>query len=500
MMVAEQLRPGSRLRQLLRGIVDIEPSYDRPLGGITADSRQVGEGDLFLACRGTTRDARDYIDAAIAQGAEAIVLESSTTEVTSREGVPLVGVPALSRWMGTIANRFFDHPSAAMWIAGITGTNGKTSVSHFIAQAMQETRCGVMGTLGYGVLGSLQPAGHTTPEVVTVHRLLAELRDGGVRHTVMEASSHGLAQGRVSGVAINLAVFTNLSRDHLDYHGDMLAYADAKRSLFRIPGLEAAVANMDDPASERILDGLATGVDVLGYSVRGDRKRAAVVVEDLVTTPAGMTLTVTSPYGSGKLESALLGRFNAANLTAAFASLLTLGMPVEEALKRLQSVRVVPGRMERLGAVSGRPSVVVDYAHTPDALGQVLTALREHCDGELWCVFGCGGERDRGKRPEMGAIAEKLADKLVLTDDNPRGEDGDAIIRDILAGMNAPAVVVVERRREEAIRGAVEATGPGDLVLVAGKGHEDYQEVAGERRPFSDRAVVRRALGGGPAE
>ncbi len=499
MMAAETLKLTPRLRGLMAGIVNIEPRYDRVLGGVVADSRLVAPGDLFLACRGATNDARDYVETAIARGARAVVYEAPAMMMTSRSGVPLIGVPDLPRWMGTVADRFYRHPSRSMWVAGITGTNGKTSVAHFIAQALQEglgrgVPCGVLGTLGYGPLGALRPATHTTPDVVTTHRLLGELRDQGIRHAVMEASSHGLEQGRVSQVAFDVAVFTNLTRDHLDYHRDMATYADAKRSLFQMEGLRHAVVNVDDPASERMLDGVASSVAVTGYSLKGDTKRASVVATDLERTPAGLALTVTTARAKERLQSSLLGHFNAANLLAAAATLLALDIPLDEALARLAAVRAVPGRMERFGGVSGRPLVVVDYAHTPDALAQVLSTLQEHCGGEIWCVFGCGGERDRGKRAEMGAVAERAAHRLVLTDDNPRGEDGDAIIRDILAGMKAPAAAVVERRREEAIRGAIASAGSSDVVLVAGKGHEEYQEIAGERRSFSDRAVVGRAL------
>ncbi len=498
-MAAETLKLTPRLRGLMAGIVNVEPRYDRVLGGVASDSRLVQPGDLFLARRGATNDARDHVETAIARGARAVVFEAPSPMMSSRSGVPLIGLPDLPGWMGTLADRFYRHPSRTLWVAGITGTNGKTSVAHFIAQALQEglgrgVPCGVLGTLGYGPLGALRPAAHTTPDVVTTHRLLAELRDQGIRHAVMETSSHGLVQGRVSGVAFDVAVFTNLSRDHLDYHRDMAAYAEAKRTLFHSPGLRHAVVNVDDPAADSMLDGLASGVEVTGYSLRGDSKRAGLVATHLETTPAGLALTVTTPRAAGRLQSSLLGRFNATNLLAAVATLLALDMPLDEALVRLESVRAVPGRMERFGGGSEHPLVVVDYAHTPDALAQVLSTLQEYCGGELWCVFGCGGDRDRGKRAEMGAVAERAAHRLVLTDDNPRGEDGEAIIRDILGGMKAPGAAVVERRRDAAIRGAIESAAAGDVVLVAGKGHEDYQEVAGERRPFSDRAVVGLAL------
>lgn len=494
MMPATEIEPAYRLRDLLADVTDLDPRLDRAVSGVSADSRELVSGELFLARPGQRTDARSFIDAAIGQGAAAVVFESPQAASELRGGVPVVGVPGLSRRMGTIAARFFAHPSRAMWVAGVTGTNGKTSVSHFIAQALDEhpsgAPCGLLGTLGYGIYGALTPGLHTTPDVIATHRLLAGLRDRGVRRAVMEASSHGLDQGRVSEVGFDVAVFTNLSRDHLDYHPDMAAYTEAKRTLFQTPGLRHAVVNMDDPASAHIVDGLGAGVELLGYSLNGDNRRARILARRVETTPRGLLLELETPVGGGRLESALVGRFNGVNLLAALGVLLTTGMPLPEALGRLSRTRSVPGRMERFVGGAHQPLVVVDYAHTPDALGQVLGTLREHCAGRLWCVFGCGGERDAGKRAQMGAVAEACADRVVLTDDNPRGEDGDRIIRDILAGMKAPTGAEVERRRGAAITGTVEAAGADDVVLVAGKGHEDYQEVAGVRRPFSDRGVV----------
>jgi UDP-N-acetylmuramoyl-L-alanyl-D-glutamate--2,6-diaminopimelate ligase len=499
MMAARELQQGPGLRELLAGIVDHEGVDGRPVGGLATDSRQVQAGGLFLARPGAVRDARDYVDQAIAAGAVAVLMEAPAVMVEHRNGVPLIGVRGLVGRLGTIADRFFGFPSRQMWVAGVTGTNGKTSVTHFVAQALQAggEACGLVGTLGNGTYGALHPGRHTTPDVVTVHRILRELSDRGVGRAVLEASSHGLEQGRLDGITFDVAVFTNLSREHLDYHRDMAAYASAKGRLFRVPGLRYAVVNMDDPAAPAMLEGLAAPVELVGFSLAGERRRAALAATRVELGPTGLVLEVSATGAKARLASPLLGRFNAANLMAALATLTTLGVPLEEAAARLEGVRPVAGRMERFAGGSHQPLVVVDYAHTPDALGQALRTLRQHCGGRLWCVFGCGGERDRGKRPEMGRAAQVHADQVVLTDDNPRGEDGDAIIGDILSGMMAPAKAVVERRRELAIAGAVEAAGAGDVVLVAGKGHEDYQEVCGRRVPYSDRVVVEALLARG---
>lgn len=498
MMPASQPQ-GPRLSALLRGILEIDAALDRDLADIASDSRTVRPGTLFLARTGLRRDARDYIAAAIAAGAVAVAQVSSAPGAALHDGVPVIGLGPDPDSLARLAARFFGEPSRSLYVVGVTGTNGKTSVSHYLAQALSNWGaggpCGLIGTLGMGLWGRLEPATQTTPEAVTLHRGLAVLRGAGARRVVMEVSSHGLDQGRVAEVAFDAAVFTNLSRDHLDYHGDMQTYGAAKERLFRWPGLRLAVLNLDDPVGRRLRRALDSGVRVLGYSLDGAGAGIDLGLHGLASSAQGMRLEVATSEGRAAVDTPLLGRFNAANLMAALGILLGMGMPVEEAAARLSRVRAVPGRMERFTG-PGRPLVVVDYAHTPDALEQALRSLRPHCAGRLWCVFGCGGERDRGKRPLMGAAAERLADALVLTDDNPRAEDGGAIIEEIQAGLRRPAAATVERARAEAIRLAVGAAGPGDLVLVAGKGHETYQEVAGVRHSYSDRAWVTRLLGG----
>jgi UDP-N-acetylmuramoyl-L-alanyl-D-glutamate--2,6-diaminopimelate ligase len=496
-MAQRARHPAPILSDLLQGLAEVAPGMDRSLTGISADSRSVGPGDLFLARPGARVDARVYIDDALARGAAAVVYEDARHTLGLRAGAPCVGLPDLTQHLGPIASRFYGEPSRHMWVAGVTGTNGKTTVTHLIAGAL-DPPVGLLGTLGYGVSGRLRPGAHTTPDAVSLQRLLSELFAGGVRRTVMEVSSHALHQGRVAGVHFDLAVLTNLSRDHLDYHGDMAAYGEAKSRLFRYPGLGAAVINGDDELGLALLADPAPGVDTLVYSLDSTRTDAHLVARCVEASAAGLRLLLRTPRGDGELRSPLLGRFNAANLLAALGALLTLDLPLADALTRLGRVPAVPGRMERFGGEDGRPLVVVDYAHTTDALTQVLETLRAHCGARLWCVFGCGGDRDRGKRPEMGAAAERLADRLVLTDDNPRGEDGDAIVAQILAGLAHPRLAQVERDRPRAIGLALAAAGPGDVVLVAGKGHEDYQEVAGVRHPYSDRDTVLACLQGEP--
>jgi len=361
--------------------------------------------------------------------------------------------------------------------------------------------CGLIGTLGSGPWGQLTPSTTTTPDPISLHRLLAEMRDQKVRSVAMEVSSHGLNQGRISGIRFDIAVFTNLSRDHLDYHGTMADYGEAKRLLFHSDGLKAAVINLDDSWGREILAGLTAEARVQGYSLEDAELQEIPISVPCVQgrlwamSNEGLTLDITAPAGCGTLKNSLVGRFNAYNLLAALAVLLEVGMPFAEAIEGLSRVSGVPGRLERFGG-EGKPLIVVDYAHTPDGLEKALWALREVCDGQLWCVFGCGGERDPGKRPLMGQVAEELADQVVVTSDNPRGEDPMIIIENILAGLRHRDRAKVEPDRAKAIAETIRKAGKNDVILVAGKGHETYQEIAGRRVPFSDRDVVRGIMAG----
>lgn len=489
---------GIRLSTLLEGYAQVSPADEREIVGLSLDSRRTRPGDLFLACRGGARHGAEFIEDAVRAGAVAVSLESNAAAPTATHSVPVYDIADLGQKIGHIAARFYGHPSHDFTVIGVTGTNGKTSVTHFLAQALSSP-CGVIGTLGNGMYGQLEKTdSHTTPDAVTLQALLAQLHERGAPNVVMEVSSHGLEQGRVNGVEFDIAVFTNLSRDHLDYHPDMTAYGAAKRRLFQVPGLRHAVVNGDDDYGRELLSTLPKDVEPLafGLSACGVASVAQVRGMNLRLHSQGLSLDVESPWGSGGLESALWGRFNASNLLAALAVLLTMGVPLADALQRLSRVSPVPGRMELIAGRTDLPTVIVDYAHSPDALQQALAAVREHTatGGRVWCVFGCGGGRDRGKRPLMGAIAERYADFVVVTDDNPRHEDPVGIVAEILGGMTNPYAVYVRRDRAEALAFAIRHAGAAGIILVAGKGHEDYQLIGAERIPFSDREQVAKLL------
>lgn len=495
-----------RLSALLQGLAVVEADADREIAGLETDSRRVSPGDLFLACAGMRTHGVNFAEEAIRAGASAIAYEQGDEGGARDEhrfisGVPLVGVTALSRQLGTIAARFHGEPSRDMIVIGITGTNGKTSCCHYLAQALVRdgSPCGVIGTLGYGAYGALRPGGHTTPDAVTLQGELAAMRAAGISRAVMEVSSHALVQDRILGVAFDGAIFTNLTHDHLDYHGDLTAYSLAKKKLFVVPGLCYAAINCDDAFGRELLAGLARPIVGVRYGLGagacqpdgGRYVHGRIMQRDI----SGMELQVSSSWGEGRVQTVLLGQFNASNMLAVLSMLLLMGIPLRDALERLATLRAVPGRMERFGSAAELPLVIVDYAHSPDALKQALQTLRQHCSGRLWCVFGCGGDRDRSKRPLMGAVAERYADHVIVTSDNPRHEDPHVIIDQIVAGVDQPRLVERIPDRAHAIRRAITATGAGDIVLVAGKGHEDYQQIGDDRLPFSDREQVRLLLG-----
>lgn len=513
MMAAQRLPQAPLLADLLHGLAPVAAAQNVALTGLALDSRDVRPGYLFLAVAGQHVHGIDFVDAALAAGAAAIAWEPAgavgeDTAALRAAAVPVVAVERLGRQVSMIADRFYGHPSRELFVVGVTGTDGKTSCTHFIAQVLhtQTAACGLIGTLGYGVYGALRAGQHTTPDAVTLQRELAALRDGGATAVAMEVSSHGLDQGRAAAVNIDVAVLTNLSRDHLDYHGSEAAYAQAKRRLFTDAGLGCAVLNLDDAFGRALYAELPATLPVVAYALGADAAQATprdnarwLAARGIETSTRGMRVSIDGSWGRGELRTELLGRFNASNLLAALAVLLVRGIALDDALQRLAGVRTVPGRMEPFGGGDRQPLVVVDYAHTPRALEQVLTALREHCAGHLWCVVGAGGERDVGKRPLMGAIAERLADHVVLTDDNPRHEDATQIVMDILAGMADADAVYVQRNRAEAIAQALANSGPDDIVLVAGKGHEDYQQIGDRRLPYSDREQVMALLAGTPS-
>lgn len=502
MMTAESLTAVHTLRSLLRDMQGVNVRRDVAVSGLALDSRKVQAGDLFLAVAGTLTHGLQHARQALALGAVAVAWEpvagkTELAEVAALLPVPVVEVPDLSQQTGIIAERIYGHPSRGLLMIGVTGTDGKTSCSHFIAQALDtsDRRCGVIGTLGYGLFSELSSATHTTPDALTVQQTLAAMQAKGARCVVAEVSSHAMDQGRVQGVDFDIAVLTNLSRDHLDYHGNVEAYAEAKRKLFHTPGLRYAIINGDDNFGAALLDAIPPGVAPVAYRLENEPFRTRfpaqwVIGRNLEFDAGGMRMDVFTPWGSGPLRCGLLGRFNASNLLAALATLCVAGLPFEEALQRLARTRTVPGRMERFDLGSEHPLVVVDYAHTAGALEAVLKSLRVHCSGKIWCVFGAGGDRDQGKRSLMGAVAERYADAVVLTNDNPRTEDPQQIIDDICAGLKQPGAAHVETDRGDAIAYALQAAGPGDVVLIAGKGHETVQIIGNRTLPFSDRERV----------
>jgi UDP-N-acetylmuramoyl-L-alanyl-D-glutamate--2,6-diaminopimelate ligase len=453
---------------------------------------------LFAALAGHRVHGLSYAAQALRQGCAAIAFDpSGACDAWVRElsAVPCIPVEALSQKLGFIADRFYGEPSRELIAIGITGTNGKTSSSHFLAQALYASgrTAAVVGTLGWGRPGELLSTAHTTPDAIEVHELLFRLRQLGFEYVAMEASSHGLVQGRLNGVRFKGALYTNFSRDHLDYHETMEAYRAAKLRLLDWPGLEFLAFNADDPIADAILRRMPPGLSIIGFSVSGKAEPPIplLTVSSIQQSAEGVSFDAHFQGRTSAVRAPVFGDFNVENLTAVLAVLLAMGGDLQESAAALAKVQAVPGRMERFTG-SGR-TAVVDYAHTPDALANVLTSLRRHCAGRLWVVFGCGGDRDRGKRPEMGAIAERLADVVILTDDNPRSEEGDAIIRDIRSGCRRDDLLVIRDRRE-AIAHALESAAQGDVVLIAGKGHEAIQEVQGQKVPFSDREVVRDIL------
>ncbi|WP_043958206.1 UDP-N-acetylmuramoyl-L-alanyl-D-glutamate--2,6-diaminopimelate ligase [Lysobacter sp. A03] len=484
------------LAELLPNVAAIPAGLE--ISGLVQDSREIRAGDAFVAIGGFGTHGLKFIEQARAANAAAILYEPPANADTP---VPAdaIAVPGLRSRMGAMADRFHDRPSAAMRMVGVTGTNGKTSTVQLLAQCWQQLglRGASIGTLGVGFDGALVPTGFTTPLVLNVHELLAGLRDAGAKAVAMEVSSHALDQGRVDGVHFDVGVFTNLSRDHLDYHGDMDAYAAAKARLLAWPGLQAAVVNLDDAHGLSMHSGLPATVRGIGVSSRGNAS-AVIHAEDVQLDNAGATfqLVFDAEHGGQRypVRSELLGRFNVDNLLAVAGALFGLQIAPRDIAATLSQLRPIHGRMNRLGGTHGKPLVVVDFAHTPDALEQALASLRDHATGRLWCVFGCGGERDRGKRPQMAAIAQAGADAVVVTDDNPRHEDGDAIVGEILAGFTEPSDVVVLRDRAAAIAHAISQARADDIVLIAGKGHEPYQDIAGVKHPFDDTQVARAAL------
>ncbi|MBV8030245.1 MAG: UDP-N-acetylmuramoyl-L-alanyl-D-glutamate--2,6-diaminopimelate ligase [Betaproteobacteria bacterium] len=446
---------------------------------LCSDSRAAGPGTAFFAYPGETSDGRRFIPDALQRGVSAVVWEERAFEWRPEWRLPNVAVRDLKAGAGELAGEFYGRPSDELWVCGVTGTNGKSSCSHWIAAALSARAPGaVVGTLGYGEPGKLAPLPNTTPDALELQRLLRGFVDAGKKVVAMEVSSHGLVQGRVSGIAFDCALFTNLSHDHLDYHGSMEAYGEAKARLFDVPGLSAAVINVDDAFGAQLAQRTKSRLRVIGY---GWSTRPVVEVDEYL-----------APTLLEGVDTGQVGRFNVLNVLGVVGVLRAYGLTLDEALASVRKLPRVPGRMEKIGE---RPMVVVDYAHTPDALEKVLAALRpaaEQRGGKLVVVFGAGGDRDPAKRPIMGEVAARLADRVFVTSDNPRGEDPLAIIAAIERGMRGAHEREPDRR--EAIAAAVRSASEADVVLIAGKGHEEYQEIAGRREPFSDAGAARDAL------
>ena len=493
----QSIARGITLAELL-GERDCPEAYkDLRVKGLCQDSRRVELGDMFFALSGSKSSGLNFIDEAVRRGASAIAVDRGLFESIPYPSVPLIPIDNLRSSIAKLASRFFRNPSERLHISAVTGTNGKTSCCWLLSDLIHRlgTKTGYIGTLGYGthaagltIKNSILETNLTTPDSISLQKILAEFEAQRVEMVALEASSHALAQGRLDGTDIDDAVFTNLSRDHLDYHLDMASYGDAKALLFKKPSLRVAVFNLDDAFSHKLMKKTGSDAQQITYSL--DNPTADVYCRDVKMDIEGLSAHVVSPWGEGALNSPLIGPFNLSNLLAVIA-IIGPRYPFLEILSKLPLIKSPAGRMELINN-GEKPSVIVDYAHTPDALEKVLITLRSHSLGKLWVVFGCGGERDIGKRSKMGAIAERYADCVVITSDNPRGEEEEAIISHIKMGMLGKVVVEMDRR--SAIRHAISHASPDDLVLIAGKGHEEYQQLSNQTFAFSDQIQAKLAL------
>ncbi|MDD5268623.1 MAG: UDP-N-acetylmuramoyl-L-alanyl-D-glutamate--2,6-diaminopimelate ligase [Methylococcales bacterium] len=496
-----------RLKELIQGFAAF-PSLslggveDMEITGLALDSREIVDGNVFIALAGSRQHGLAHVAQTLDKGACAVVFDPAGGGMQMAEqikNVPMIAVDDLSLKLGEIAARYYGNPSRFMAVIGITGTNGKTSCSQFLSQMLDD--CGIIGTLGWGKWGKLNKTINTTPDALETQRILAELLKDKKKTVAMEVSSHGLEQGRINGVIFKGAVFTNISRDHLDYHGTMDAYLQAKLTILSKPGLDFAVVNLDDFYSDQIIAAVPKGVVVWGVSVQGKSLASCeyVSAENILHKMDGIEFDVRWRGDIQRAKVPLYGDFNVENILTVLAVMLATGVPMSEAVKKMPFIKPVTGRMERFGG-DEQPLIFVDYAHTPDALDKVLSSLRKHCQQALWVVFGCGGNRDKGKRPQMGRIAEQWADHVIITDDNPRFENGLDIVDDILAGCSekvehdSTRKVEVIQNREQAIQKAIARAADKDCIVVAGKGHELYQEINGVQIAFNDSQVVIEAL------
>ena len=492
-MPAEVIASRTTIDQLLDGMT-AAPAIE--VTGIASDSRKVRPGYLFLACQGATSHGLDFVEQAEAAGAVAIAWDSATGSAIP-SALPMIAVDGLAAHLGEIANRWYGNPSSSVKVTGVTGTNGKTTVAYLVAQClnMLDNRCGYIGTLGSGIESIGGDDSMTTPVCLDLHETLAGFRDDKASHAAIEVSSHALEQFRVDGVTFDSAIFTNLSRDHIDYHGTMQAYFESKAALFLDHDVRNRIVSLDTEYGVELAD--RCGANVVTVSSQLDRVangRPHVFARSVVASEAGSNVGIRSSWGDADVHVPLPGDFNVANAMEVLALLLCNDVSLEQACDIIGKVTAPPGRMELVNESikDDLPLVYVDYSHTPASIEAALKALRLHCQGQLWCVFGCGGDRDRGKRPMMGRVAERLSDHAIVTSDNPRTEPPTQIIGDILDGMDEGATAIGDRA--EAIARAINSAASNDIVLIAGKGHENYQVIGDRTITFSDFEAARDCL------
>lgn len=489
-----------RLSAILRQVMTLPPDAEVEAGRLILDSRKASRGDVFIALKGTQTDGRQYIPDVLARGVAAVLVEADHADevIQFHEKIPVIPVVSLREKLGELAAAFYGYPARHMKMFGVTGTNGKTSCTHFLAQALQKLHmtCGVIGTLGSGLYGALGEAGLTTPDAVTLQAMLRHFVDAGAKATAMEVSSHSVDQGRVNGIAFESAIFTNLTQDHLDYHGTMEAYAAVKKRFLAEYPVKHLIINSDDPRGLQWLKEWQHRDSVFAYGLNRavlPNTIPQIYAENIRLTLEGIHTKVITPWGQGELTLPLIGHFNLSNMLAVLTVLCSQEMPFDRVLQVLSQLKAVPGRMQLLGG-RGRPLIAVDYSHTPDSLEKALQALRRHVSGKLICVFGCGGNRDTAKRPLMAKIAEQLADQIIVTNDNPRHEDPDVIARQILSGFTHPERVAVILDRSKAIEKGIQCATTDDGVLIAGKGAEQYQQIGDQKVPFDDVVQASRYL------
>lgn len=485
------------LSKLLEQILPIPSSADRDIRGMTLDSRLIQKNDLFFAICGSQLDGRQYISEAITRGATVVLTDANHhTSITWQHDIPVIPIPSLKQHVGPLAARFYDYPSKLLRMAGVTGTNGKTTCCHFLGQILPSLGlpCGIIGTLGNGFYGELGSPGLTTPDAVNLQRTLREFANKGSKAVAMEVSSHSIDQGRINGTEFEVGLFTNLTQDHLDYHGTMEAYASVKHRFLSESLTKQIIINMDDPKARTWVDDLANCKPTYGYSLNSDSfvlssKIPMTYADNIRSSLTGIDAYVRSPWGEGDLTVPLIGQFNLSNALAVLTVLCVYGLPFETICHHIKHLKSVPGRMQMLGG-KNKPLAIVDYCHTPDALKNALQALRTHSQGKIICVFGAGGDRDHGKRPLMAEMVERYADRIIVTNDNPRNESASEIAKQIMKGFSHPEQVTIELNRSKAIGKSIQWASVNDCVLIAGKGAERYQQIGNEKIPFDDVEVV----------